>query len=581
LIESVLSVAPPAMELPFQGLVPVVIGVTGHRDIPAADIELLTIATRSALTGIEQSSLHSPHIMLTSLAEGGDRITAKVAIGMGWMVGVVLPAPVELYALDFKTAESQAEFRDLLGKAAWVEALPAGSMTPAAYRAAGIRIARQSLYLLALWDGGETVVEGGTADIVDLFRHGIPEERMAGAADNSLLEARPVLHISTRRQDNPGAVAEPEVGRLDWIAPEPEGTSNNGELGRWAAVLRHIDQFNCDATECLARNGGEVTRSRVHLDAETDAGLPMQARLAAALHAVADAISIKTQARRKRHMKILFALAMCAILNEQVYSGPIANPAFLVLAIASGIGAWLAYVYGKRLRLENRYLDYRALAEACRVQYFWKRAGVKRCVADHFLRDQRDELEWIRRAVRTTELLPGDIGLSRAQMEHVAKAWLDGQLHYFIGMPGKNKGNKAEENRIKDETWAKRASVFFKAAIVVTIILAISHIFYAAKLGETGDIAMQLMMLAYGMLLACAGLIKVSNEVEAFAQQAKRYRRMGMAMAVARRRLNTALEKNEMAEAENVLLGAGRDALEESGGWLLLHRDRPVRVPLG
>ena len=235
----------------------------------------------------------------------------------------------------------------------------------------------------------------------------------------------------------------------------------------------------------------------------------------------------------------------------------------------------------KRLRLENRYLDYRALAEACRVQYFWKRAGVKRCVADHFLRDQRDELEWIRRAVRTTELLPGDIGLSRAQMEHVAKAWLDGQLHYFIGMPGKNKGNKAEENRIKDETWAKRASVFFKAAIVVTIILAISHIFYAAKLGETGDIAMQLMMLAYGMLLACAGLIKVSNEVEAFAQQAKRYRRMGMAMAVARRRLNTALEKNEMAEAENVLLGAGRDALEESGGWLLLHRDRPVRVPLG
>jgi len=202
-------------------------------------------------------------------------------------------------------------------------------------------------------------------------------------------------------------------------------------------------------------------------------------------------------------------------------------------------------------------------------------------VADHFLRDQRDELEWIRRAVRTTELLPGDIGLSRAQMEHVAKAWLDGQLHYFIGMPGKNKGNKAEENRIKDETWAKRASVFFKAAIVVTIILAISHIFYAAKLGETGDIAMQLMMLAYGMLLACAGLIKVSNEVEAFAQQAKRYRRMGMAMAVARRRLNTALEKNEMAEAENVLLGAGRDALEESGGWLLLHRDRPVRVPLG
>jgi len=569
------------MEFPFQGLVPVVIGVTGHRDIPAADIELLTIATRSALTDIEQSSLHSPHIMLTSLAEGGDRIAAKVAIEMGWMVGVVLPTPVELYALDFKTAESQTEFRDLLGKAAWIEALPAGSMTPAAYRAAGIRIARQSLYLLALWDGDETVVEGGTADIVDLFRHGIPEERTAGAADNSLLEARPVLHICTRRQGNPGAVAESEVGRLDWIAPEPEGTSNDGELGRWAAVLRHIDQFNCDATECLVCNGGEVTKARVHLDAESDAGLPMQAQLAAALHAVADTISMGTQARRRLHIKILFVLAMGAVLSEQAYSGWAYKPVFLVLAVVSGIGAWLVYALGARLRLENCYLDYRALAEACRVQYFWKRAGLKACAADHFLRDQRDELEWIRRAVRTTELLPGNVASSQTQVKSVAKSWLDGQRHYFIGTPEEKAGDKAGLNRIKDKLWSKIASVLFKAGIAAMIILAIFHISPAAEFGEAGNLATLTITFAYGMLFACAGLIKVHQEMEAFAEQANRYRRMGMALTVARRRLAVALEKGEMADAENVLLGAGRDALEESGGWLLLHRERPVKVPLG
>ena len=569
------------MKFPFQGLVPVVIGVTGHRDIPAADIELLTSATRSALSEIAQSSPHSPHVMLTSLAEGGDRIAAKVAIEMGWAVGVVLPARVDLYALDFTTADSQAEFYDLLGKADWVEVLPTGSMTPAAYRAAGIRIARQSLYLLALWDGNETVVEGGTADIVDLFRHGIPEERMAGAADNSLLEARPVLHISTRRQGNPGAVAESEVGRLDWIAPEPEGTGSDGELGRWAAVLRHIDQFNCDATECLVRNGEDVTKARGHLDAESDAGLPMQVRLAAALYAVADAISMEAQARRRLHIKILFVLAMCAILSEQAYSGWAYKPVFLVLTVASGIGAWLVYALGARLRLENRYLDYRALAEACRVQYFWKRAGVKKCVADHFLRDQRDELEWIRRAVRTTELLPGDIVSSRAQMEHVAKAWLVGQRDYFIGPPEEEAGGKAGLNRIKDKLWSKMASVLFKAGIAAMIILAIFHIFTAAEFGEAGNLATLTITFAYGMLFACAGLIKVHQEMEAFAEQANRYRRMGISMAVARRRLNVALTKEDMFDAENVILGAGRDALEESGGWLLLHRDRPVKVPLG
>lgn len=563
------------------GLVPIVIGVTGHRDIPDSDVDKLAEATRAALDEIAQSSPHSPHVLLSSLAEGADRIAAQVALDKGWTLGVILPAPAEIYTLDFKATASQADFRKLLSKAAWVEVLPAEVLTPAAYRAAGLRIARQAFYLLAYWDGNKTIIEGGTTDIVDLFLYGIPEERLAGAADNSLLEARPVWHINTRRLGNLDGVAESAIGKLARIAPEPEGGGSKNELERWADVMRHIDQFNCDAVECLARNKGGVKKARRYLDETPDSELPMQARLSSVLHSVADTISMETQTRRKQHMKILLVLAMCAIFNEQVYSGPISNPVFLVLAIASGICAWLVYVYGAHLRLENRYLDYRALAEACRVQYFWKRAGIRTCVTDHFLRDQRDELEWLRRAVRTTELLPGDVVSSRIQMESVANSWLDGQRHYFIGTHGKKTGDNANKNRIKDVIWTKRASLFFKAGILSTIILAIFHIFYAAKFGEAGDFATQIMMLVYGTLFASAGLIKVHQEVEAFSEQANRYRRLGMAMLVARRRLNVALGKNDMIDAENVLLGAGRDALEENGGWLLLHRERPVKVPLG
>lgn len=82
-------------------------------------------------------------------------------------------------------------------------------------------------------------------------------------------------------------------------------------------------------------------------------------------------------------------------------------------------------------------------------------------------------------------------------------------------------------------------------------------------------------------MFASAGLIKIHQEVNAFSEHANRYRRMGVAMTVAKQRLESALSNNQLAEAENILLGAGRDALEENGGWLLLHRERPVKVPIG
>lgn len=75
------------------GLVPIVIGVTGHRDIPASDVDALTKATSAALDEIALSSPNSPHVLLSSLAEGADRIAAQVALDKGWTVGVILPAP--------------------------------------------------------------------------------------------------------------------------------------------------------------------------------------------------------------------------------------------------------------------------------------------------------------------------------------------------------------------------------------------------------------------------------------------------------------------------------------------------------
>ena len=48
-----------------------------------------------------------------------------------------------------------------------------------------------------------------------------------------------------------------------------------------------------------------------------------------------------------------------------------------------------------------------ALAEGLRIQIFWRLAGISDAAADHYLRKQRSELDWIRRAMRAHDLGPG------------------------------------------------------------------------------------------------------------------------------------------------------------------------------
>lgn len=562
------------------GLVPIVIGVTGHRDIPASDVDALAKATRAALDEIALSSPNSPHVLLSSLAEGADRIAAQVALDKGWTLGVTLPASAEIYALDFKTAESQADFRSLMSKAAWVDVLPAEALTPAAYRAAGLRIARQAFYLLAYWDGDVTISDGGTADIVYLFLHGIPESAMAYQADNFLPDARPVWHILTPRSRAPDLISVSDVGRLSKLAPEPCGASGNNELQRWGAVMRRIDLFNADAAACLKNNPASVERVRKDIEKVVVPDISASAKAASVLHAVAGVISEHAQGQRNRELLWLFGLALTAVFCEQIYSGPIWAAGWLAAAIGSGALATTLFLWGARAKLEDRYLDYRALAEACRVQYFWKRAGISACAADHFLRDQRDELEWLRQAVRTTELLPGIVVTDTDRIEGVARDWIDGQRKWFIG-DGSSTVGKAGWNDAQDKKLSNLAGWLFKGGIAVAVVLMLLHAFVVPFFGKTEEDALQWLIVAYGMLFGTAGMVAVYLGVKAFPEQARAYRRMGLVMGVARRHLDASLAHGDIDAAKNVLLGAGRDALEENGGWLLLHRDRPAQVPLG
>jgi hypothetical protein len=72
-------------------------------------------------------------------------------------------------------------------------------------------------------------------------------------------------------------------------------------------------------------------------------------------------------------------------------------PIFVLFAVA-------IYRYVDKKRYQDKHQDYRVLAEGLRVQHFWVAAGLNYCASDFYLRRHRDDLDWIRQAIRAASV---------------------------------------------------------------------------------------------------------------------------------------------------------------------------------
>jgi hypothetical protein len=148
----------------------ITIGITGHRFIQ--EIDLLRSGVLSALYRIDTIYKDQTWQMVSSLAEGADRLAVECI----WQyrpetrLMVPLPLPLDDYEQDFEGPQSREEFGRLIRRAAVVfDPIPALTRNDA-YQTAGVRMLDHSDLLLALWDGAPTYEKGGTGDIVAIAR---------------------------------------------------------------------------------------------------------------------------------------------------------------------------------------------------------------------------------------------------------------------------------------------------------------------------------------------------------------------------------------------------------------------------
>ncbi|MEO6264832.1 MAG: hypothetical protein ABIO58_07740, partial [Luteimonas sp.] len=173
-----------------EAAVQLIVGVTSHRDLVAADVPALRRQVHGSLAWLQAAFPDLGLTIVSPLAEGGDRLVAEVGLELGARLIVPLAMPLDLYAEDFSTPESRAQFERLLAQA---EVIPLplpdgdpeqlrdpGPLRDRQYLLAGLYVANHCHVLFALWDGGEDGGLGGTAQIVRYYLGGpLPGARRA------------------------------------------------------------------------------------------------------------------------------------------------------------------------------------------------------------------------------------------------------------------------------------------------------------------------------------------------------------------------------------------------------------------
>jgi uncharacterized membrane protein YiaA len=565
-----------------------VVGVTGHRDLAAEEIPKIVESVRELFLMLRRSYPHTPIVLLSSLAEGADRLVAHSALDCGAELYTVLPMEIELYQSDFTSPGSLDEFSELIGRSFGSMVAPTGdrhdalaARTPGyarnlLYAAAGAFVASHSEILIALWDGNEDEMPGGTSQIVRFALQGVPAKYLAGARSAlRVKETGAVYHVPVARKS---AKLSRVADRAAWRFPEAEISGHIAADVAHAAFeenLRNLDRFNRDSTAVAIEHQAALSADCL-LTSQEEMSLNVNGALnySRALFGQADALAVRCRNWTHRATIAIFgSIAIAAILFSLFTNVFPTTPAlyFAFLSfVAAAFGIDLAII---RKRVQDRFQDYRALAEGLRVQFYWRLAGIRESVYDHYFARQEGELDWMRnamRAVRFRRQIEPEISVpehdDQRLLEIVLKRWINTQAEYF---------STAVQ---RERELARRIKWGANACLVVTGLVAVTLAVYVAEHNLAGR---GIFVATLTLALAGAGLFTGYAQERAHDAHARRYEHMYALYKIAGVRLATLLGEHDVTAARCVLVALGREALAETCDWLLLHRERQIEVPTG
>ncbi len=622
---------------------PIIIGVTGHRDIAPWALPRVRKSVIGLLCDWKRRFGPALHVM-TGLADGADQLVADVARRLSVPIIAVAPMPLDAYRVTLRNPD---KFDRHWNEAALRLILP--DLVPAyvanyperQFEQLGVLLARRSHLLLTLWDG-MTRPGVGTGAVVNMRLRG--DHGAAAFHDSpmflgagSMLHAinrGPLLQIFTARAEQPDPLP-PRSGDcfLSGIPPALQKQSRrlfrghtkaisdspDDDIIEWTAIapnkvydllrerrvedFEFIDRLNRQIGAFMGSDSLLYKRQRDYLLAPD---IPAAVRRDAAglmwLQAAADTAAQSFQRKLHGHFVpatspwnmavracrawkstrhrpllgavFLFAAALpAAVLCFEAFAhleiGRRALEAYLGIVIYTLLFQRLLV---HRLSWQQRFQDYRAIAEALRVQLYWGLSGVSAAVSDHYLSKQSGELGWIQFALRGPALWSAEIAgkLERPCRTGVALGWIEDQWKYYRNSTSLHK-HAAERGQIWTYIWLG-AGIFMSLALWVN---EFEPRYVPESFRIHHDIALALAVF-FPALAAC---FSVSREFRAYEPHAHSYALMtrifGKALLAARS-ADASGSRQRDRTFKTLVRELGREALAENAEWLMEHRNRKV-----
>jgi hypothetical protein len=550
------------------GRLPFVIGVTGHRDLRTSDLAVYSAQIVEFFELLQTRYPATPLRIVSALAAGADRLVAQIALDRGYELIVPLPLSPDDYERDFP--DSVQEFRNLLQRVPaerifvwprsdrgnpqqWCEPQSARDQQ---YREVGAFVVQQSHILLAIWDGVRDDSSAGTSGMVGLKLGRSAAAPVSGGTALDPEDSGPVFRVHAVRAGS----AAPITRQVSWIFPQ------DNEVEIFDTVCRRIDRFNCEPARPNVQSKLADAAASLLPGAAGEAGADPE--LSAAF-AVADRLASYYQRITHRVLRLTLAVAALMALTLEIYSPT--TPVRVVPLVYLLLFAFLALilVWHRRLDAQGRYLDYRALAEGLRVQFYWRLAGLADTASSSYLRKQLDELRWIREALRATGAVPPP---ARVQPELALKCWVHGQAGYYA-----ERAQLHDRRSWRMEYWSRISmGVGLIAAGCLVLLWNVLERFAQWRLW---------MVLAMGLGPIVAAVWETYSDRIGARTQANQFARFATIFRRAERfidQLEGGQPTPQRLQSQLALLHElGREALMESADWVLLLREHPIALPKG
>jgi hypothetical protein len=607
---------------------PLIVGIVGHRDLRDEDAESIQREIASILAKLTMDYL------------GGERQPPDEATPILLLSGLAGTAHAATLRAATAANARLLSVADFIGPG---EPAAAGAQDEHARdHAAGLFLARYCHVVIAVWDenrGDETT--GSIAQIVRFRAEGVPlADAQSARAFLDASQIGPVISVAAPRlssPDRPPAVSTRAWGE-DLVAPHregywcrllrqtkraychlvgrhaaPERVSEPAveSWERFAALIDLTVQFNAEAGR-LSRGANAPAPAAKSLDElfwdaaakkfATDAREHAQAAMPrwSNIYAFADTLAQRWQMRFKRDWRHLFALAFAAIAFFELFAHlaylvppmhelNVADVTLLFLYICAFAGVFYYYFAAHLGQHQERFLDYRALAEALRVGIFWKLAGVDHggganapsvSVADDYPIKQPSELAWVKTCLRSLELLDivegAEVHRPAAAWSWVRDLWVGGQLAYFK--------KKARDYDTLADIHEAGSLILLGLSLVIALVLIpfICGIWADAKHFGHEAWRRDVLIFTIGVLPGLAAAFIGYSEKLAYKAQSRQYDRMQGVFSQALPQLSAMPPAGGPNAAgggglpRQLLRELGIEAMSEHAEWVAIYRQRPI-----